>query len=80
MGTGTPEGLRITFYSQDSFGLGNLPCLRGSLYPGFSDSQFGEFFPVSPHHNYIKLSSIAKDSPGNQMKSVSSENGFPATA
>jgi hypothetical protein len=35
MGTGTPEGLCIAFYSQDSFGLGNIPCLRGSLYPGF---------------------------------------------
>ena len=30
----------------------------------FSDSQLGQFFPVSPHHDYIKLPSIAKDSPG----------------
>ncbi|HET9589271.1 MAG TPA: glycosyltransferase [Anaerolineales bacterium] len=31
----------------------------------FSDSQLGQFFPISPHHDYIKLPSIAKDSPGN---------------
>ena len=31
----------------------------------FSDSQLGQFFSVSPHHDYIKLPSIAKDSPGN---------------
>jgi predicted glycosyltransferase len=30
----------------------------------FSDSQLGQFFSVSPHHDYIKLPSIAKDSPG----------------
>jgi predicted glycosyltransferase len=31
----------------------------------FSDSQLGQFFSVSPHHDYIKLPSIAKASPGN---------------
>ena len=31
----------------------------------FSDSQLGQFFPISPHHDYIKLPSIAKDGPGN---------------
>ena len=31
----------------------------------FSDSQLGQFFPVSPHHDYIKLPSIAKVSAGN---------------
>lgn len=31
----------------------------------FSDSQLGQFFSISPHHDYIKLPSIAKDSPGN---------------
>ncbi len=36
MGTGTPEGLRIAIYSQDSFGLRRQPSLRRSLYPDFS--------------------------------------------
>ena len=36
MGTGTPEGLRIAIYSQDSFGPGRQPSLRRSLYPDFS--------------------------------------------
>jgi predicted glycosyltransferase len=31
----------------------------------FSDSQLGQFFSISPHHDYIKLPSIAKDGPGN---------------
>jgi predicted glycosyltransferase len=31
----------------------------------FSDSQLGQFFPISPHHDYIKLPSIAKNGPGN---------------
>jgi predicted glycosyltransferase len=30
-----------------------------------SDSQLGQFFSISPHHDYIKLPSIAKDGPGN---------------
>jgi predicted glycosyltransferase len=30
----------------------------------FSDSQLGQFFSISPHHDYIKLPSIAKESPG----------------
>jgi predicted glycosyltransferase len=31
----------------------------------FSDSLLGQFFPISPHHDYIKLPSIAKQGPGN---------------
>ena len=42
----------------------------------FSDSQLGQFFSVSPHHDYIKLPSIAKDSPGN-WKATHLSMSFP---
>src|SRR5574342_492423 len=71
-----PEGLRIAIYSQDGFGLGHMQrtcSIAWEIYRlhaeasilTFSDSQLGQFFPISPHHDYIKLPSIAKDSPGN---------------
>ncbi len=70
------EGLRIAIYSQDGFGLGHMQrtcSIAWEIYRlrseasilTFSDSQLGQFFPISPHHDYIKLPSIAKDSPGN---------------
>jgi predicted glycosyltransferase len=88
MGTGTPEGLRIAIYSQDSFGLGHMRricCFAWEIYClrteasilTFSGSQLSQFFPISPHHNYIKLPSTAKDSPGNQRQPVASGNGWP---
>ena len=42
----------------------------------FSDSQLGQFFPISPHHDYIKLPSIAKDGPGN-WRSTHLRMSFP---
>ncbi len=42
----------------------------------FSDSQLGQFFSISPHHDYIKLPSIAKDSPGN-WKATHLSMSFP---
>jgi predicted glycosyltransferase len=68
--------LRIAIYSQDGFGLGHMQrtcSIAWEIYRlraeasilTFSDSQLGQFFPISPHHDYIKLPSIAKDSPGN---------------
>ena len=42
----------------------------------FSDSQLGQFFPISPHHDYIKLPSIAKESPGN-WKATHLSMAFP---
>jgi predicted glycosyltransferase len=42
----------------------------------FSDSQLGQFFSVSPHHDYIKLPSIAKDGPGN-WKATHLSMSFP---
>lgn len=69
------ESLRIAIYSQDGFGLGHMQrtcSIAWEIYRlrpeasilTFSDSQLGQFFPISPHHDYIKLPSIAKDSPG----------------
>ncbi len=42
----------------------------------FSDSQLGQFFPISPHHDYIKLPSIAKDGPG-KWKATHLTMSFP---
>lgn len=42
----------------------------------FSDSQLGQFFSISPHHDYIKLPSIAKDGPGN-WKATHLSMSFP---
>ena len=72
----TGQGLRIAIYSQDGFGLGHMQrtaSIAWEIYRlrpeasilTFSDSQLGQFFPISPHHDYVKLPSIAKDSPGN---------------
>ena len=72
----TGQGLRIAIYSQDGFGLGHMQrtcSIAWELYRlrseasilTFSDSQLGQFFPISPHHDYIKLPSIAKNGPGN---------------
>jgi predicted glycosyltransferase len=66
---------RIAIYSQDGFGLGHMrrtsliAAQIGQLRPNtsiltLSDSQLGQFFPMSHHHDYVKLPSIAKDSPG----------------
>src|SRR5574342_574558 len=82
-----PEGLRIAIYSQDGFGLGHMQrtcSIAWEIYRlhaeasilTFSDSQLGQFFPISPHHDYIKLPSIAKDSPGN-WKATHLSMSFP---
>jgi hypothetical protein len=42
-------------------------------------SQFGGFFPISTHHDYIKLSLIAIDSTGNQTQSAGNGNRFAMT-
>ena len=42
----------------------------------FSHSQLGQFFPISPHHDYIKLPSIAKDGPG-KWKATHLTMSFP---
>jgi predicted glycosyltransferase len=71
----TGQGLRIAIYSQDGFGLGHMQrttSIAWELYRlrpeasilTFSDSQLGQFFPISPHHDYIMLPSIAKEGPG----------------
>lgn len=70
-----PEGLRIAIYSQDGYGLGHMKrtcSIAWEIYRlrsevsilTFSDSQLGQFFPISPHHDYVKLPSIAKSAPG----------------
>jgi predicted glycosyltransferase len=72
----TEEGLRIAIYYQDGFGLGHMQrtaSIAWEIYRlrpeasilTFSDSQLGQFFPISPHHDYVKLPSISKDKPGN---------------
>jgi predicted glycosyltransferase len=42
----------------------------------FSDSQLGQFFSISPHHDYIKLPSIAKVGPG-KWKATHLSMSFP---
>jgi predicted glycosyltransferase len=70
-----PEGLRVAIYSQDGYGLGHMKrtsSIAWEIYRlrsevsilTFSDSQLGQFFPISPHHDYVKLPSIAKSGPG----------------
>jgi predicted glycosyltransferase len=79
--------LRIAIYSQDGFGLGHMQrtcSIAWEIYRlreeasilTFSDSQLGQFFPISPHHDYIKLPSIAKDGPGN-WKATHLSMSFP---
>lgn len=83
----TGQGLRIAIYSQDGFGLGHMQrttSIAWELYRlrpeasilTFSDSQLGQFFPISPHHDYIKLPSIAKEGPGN-WKATHLRMAFP---
>ena len=81
------QDLRIAIYSQDGFGLGHMQrtgSIAWEIYRlrseasilTFSDSLLGQFFPISPHHDYIKLPSIAKDSPGN-WKATHLRMSFP---
>jgi predicted glycosyltransferase len=83
----TGQDLRIAIYSQDGFGLGHMQrtaSIAWEIYRirseasilTFSDSQLGQFFPISPHHDYVKLPSIAKDSPGN-WKATHLRMSFP---
>jgi predicted glycosyltransferase len=83
----TGQDLRIAIYSQDGFGLGHMQrtaSIAWELYRlrpeasilTFSDSQLGQFFPISPHHDYIKLPSIAKEGPGN-WKATHLRMSFP---
>jgi predicted glycosyltransferase len=83
----TGQDLRIAIYSQDGFGLGHMQrtaSIAWELYRlrpeasilTFSDSQLGQFFPISPHHDYIKLPSIAKEGPGN-WKATHLRMAFP---
>jgi len=83
----TGQGLRIAIYSQDGFGLGHMQrttSIAWELYRlrpeasilTFSDSLLGQFFPISPHHDYIKLPSIAKEGPG-KWKATHLRMSFP---
>lgn len=83
----TGQGLRIAIYSQDGFGLGHMQrtcSIAWEIYRlrseasilTFSDSLLGQFFPISPHHDYIKLPSIAKEGPGN-WKATHLQMSFP---
>ena len=83
----TGQGLRIAIYSQDGFGLGHMQrtaSIAWEIYRlrpeasilTFSDSQLGQFFPISRHHDYIKLPSIAKEGPGN-WKATHLRMSFP---
>jgi predicted glycosyltransferase len=87
METIKPEGPRIAIYSQDGFGLGHMQrtcSIAWEIYRlnpeasilTFSDSLLGQFFPISPHHDYIKLPSIAKVGPGN-WKATHLRMSFP---
>jgi predicted glycosyltransferase len=81
------QDLRIAIYSQDGFGLGHMQrtgSIAWEIYRlrseasilTFSDSLLGQFFPISPHHDYIKLPSIAKEGPGN-WKATHLRMSFP---
>ena len=83
----TGQDLRIAIYSQDGLGLGHMQrtaSIAWEIYRlrpeasilTFSDSQLGQFFPISPHHDYIKLPSIAKEGPGN-WKATHLRMSFP---
>ena len=69
------EQLRIAIYSQDGFGLGHMrrtTSIAWQVYQmranasilSLSNSQLGQFFQVSPNHDYLKLPSIYKAGPG----------------
>lgn len=66
---------RFIIYSQDGLGLGHmrrtsaiagrvLHRLPGACVLTLSDSQLGQFFPISASHDYLKLPSIVKTGPG----------------
>lgn len=67
---------RLIIYSQDGLGLGHMRRTSAiaarllHLRPDacvltLSDSQLGQFFPISTSHDYLKLPSIVKTGPGN---------------
>jgi predicted glycosyltransferase len=71
-----PEDLRIDIYLPDDLCLGHMrrtSSIAPEIYRGrseasiltFSDSQLGQFFPISPNHDFIKLPSSVKAGPGN---------------
>lgn len=66
---------RLIIYSQDGLGLGHMRRTSAiasrllHLRPDacvltLSDSQLGQFFPISTNHDYLKLPSIIKTGPG----------------
>lgn len=66
---------RLLIYSQDGLGLGHqrrttllagefLDSCPGSSVLTISDSPIGQFFSATPGHDYLKLPSIRKLSPG----------------
>ncbi len=66
---------RFIIYSQDGLGLGHmrrtsaiagrvLHRLPSACVLTLSDSQLGQFFPISSSHDYLKLPSIVKTGPG----------------
>lgn len=78
---------RLLIYSQDGLGLGHLrrttllaseflASCPGSSVLTISDSPIGQFFDARPGHDYLKLPSIRKVSPGN-WQPVSLAQPFP---
>ena len=72
----TSESPRLLIYSQDGLGLGHLrrTTLLAAEYLAahpeasvltISDSPIGQFFSAAPGHDFVKLPSIRKVSPGN---------------
>ena len=74
--SGRPDEPRLLIYSQDGLGLGHLRRTTllaaeflaarpsGSVLT-ICDSQLGQFFSTAAGHDYLKLPSIRKVSPGN---------------
>ncbi len=69
----TGQDLQIVIYSQDGFGLTQMQYtgsiaweiyrLRaGAAILALSDSQLGQFFPISPHLDDVKLPSMLHSS------------------
>ena len=72
----TSDSPRMLIYSQDGLGLGHLrrTTLLAAEYMAarpdasvitISDSPIGQFFSAAPGHDFVKLPSIRKVSPGN---------------
>ena len=72
----TTDSPRLLIYSQDGLGLGHLrrTTLLAAEYLAadpeasvltISDSPIGQFFSAAPGHDFVKLPSIRKMSPGN---------------